>query len=216
MLPLSAEFAIVILGAFGWFFVGELIDFSRSYRPVGPSNAALEEIIWYELVAFVPLCVFLWARGWSFKRIGLHPNLIETLTGAGLALLAYAVAIPILLLIVAFTGDGALSSAGSSVMALGLNPITVVAVSVINPIFEETFVCGYAISALRDRAGPWTLISISVAIRLLYHVYLGPLGLLSIVPITVILTYWYARTGRLWPLIVAHVIWDFAALSLAG
>jgi len=32
------------------------------------------------------------------------------------------------------------------------------------------------------------------------------------VPFGLILTYWYARRGRLWPLIVAHVVFDFFPL----
>jgi membrane protease YdiL (CAAX protease family) len=82
--------------------------------------------------------------------------------------------------------------------------LTALTFSIVNPIFEETFVCGYIISALRERCEPWTAINISVAIRLLYHLYQGPAAAIGIVPFGLILAYWYARSGRLWPAITAH------------
>jgi membrane protease YdiL (CAAX protease family) len=88
----------------------------------------------------------------------------------------------------------------------------VIAVSAINPLFEEIFVCGYVITALKDRPDPWTGIHVSVAIRLLYHLYQGAISAVGIVPFGLIFGFWYARTGRLWPVIVAHAIWDFVGL----
>jgi membrane protease YdiL (CAAX protease family) len=48
-------------------------------------------------------------------------------------------------------------------------------------------------------------------IRLGYHLYQGPFGVVAIVPLGLILAYWYAKNGKLWPLIVAH-----AAIDLVG
>jgi len=93
-----------------------------------------------------------------------------------------------------------------------IEPAVVIAVSIVNPIFEELFLCGYLVTALKDRAGPRTAINISVGIRLLCHLYQGIVGVIFIVPFGLILTYWYAREGRLWPLIVAHVVFDFFPL----
>jgi membrane protease YdiL (CAAX protease family) len=53
---------------------------------------------------------------------------------------------------------------------------------------------------------------ISAAIRLLYHLYQGPLAFFGIVPFGLVVAGWYARSGRLWPVIVAHAIGDFIAL----
>jgi membrane protease YdiL (CAAX protease family) len=39
------------------------------------------------------------------------------------------------------------------------------------------------------------------------------LALVSILPLAVILTAYYLRTGRLWPIVVAHVIFDAASLG---
>jgi membrane protease YdiL (CAAX protease family) len=84
--------------------------------------------------------------------------------------------------------------------------------SLVNGTFEETFVCGYVITALKDRSTPWTAINISVGITLLYHLYQGPIGMMFVVLTSVSFGYWYAQTGRLWPPIVAHAVIDFLAL----
>ena len=101
---------------------------------------------------------------------------------------------------------------GTTDASAGISLSTVIAVSTINPIFEEIFVCGYVMTALKDRRDPWTGINVSVAIRLLYHLYLGAISAIGIVPFGLIFGFWYARTGRLWPVIVAHAVWDFASL----
>jgi len=49
-------------------------------------------------------------------------------------------------------------------------------------------------------------------LRLSYHLYQGAQGVVSIVPLGLVFTLWFARTGQLWPVIVAHAIFDFAAL----
>jgi membrane protease YdiL (CAAX protease family) len=93
---------------------------------------------------------------------------------------------------------------------------TIVANGMINPLFEEVFVCGYVMTALRKEGHTWFALNASVAIRLLYHLYQGPLGVLSIIPMGLMSGYWYARTGRLWPVIVAHAAMDMLAMLVAG
>jgi len=52
----------------------------------------------------------------------------------------------------------------------------------------------------------------SLAIRLTCHLYQGAAGVIGIVPLGFIFTYWYARTGRLWPVVLAHALFDVAGL----
>lgn len=97
-------------------------------------------------------------------------------------------------------------------MTPGISLATVLAVSLLNPIFEEVFVCGYVIAALKNtRSIPFS-INTSVGIRLTYHLYQGTVGLISIIPLGLVFAYWFAKTGRLWPLVIAHGIFDFAGL----
>jgi len=88
--------------------------------------------------------------------------------------------------------------------------------STVNGIFEELFVAGYIITALSATRGMWTAINVSTVVRLLYHLYQGPLGVVIIVPLGLLYGYVYARTRQLWPLILAHVLIDIIGLSQLG
>jgi membrane protease YdiL (CAAX protease family) len=57
---------------------------------------------------------------------------------------------------------------------------------------------------------------VSTVVRLLYHLYQGPIGVLIIVPMGLLYGYVYARTRQLWPLMFAHVLIDLIGLSQIG
>jgi membrane protease YdiL (CAAX protease family) len=88
--------------------------------------------------------------------------------------------------------------------------------TIVNPLFEEVFETGYVVAALKRDNNPWLAINASVAIRLACHLYQGPLGVLSIIPTGLILAFWFARTGRLWPVILAHAAMDLIAILHYG
>jgi membrane protease YdiL (CAAX protease family) len=88
--------------------------------------------------------------------------------------------------------------------------------STVNGIFEELFVGRLHHHALRDVRGVWTAINVSTVVRLLYHLYQGPIGVITIIPMGLLYGYVYARTRLLWPLIFAHVLIDIIGLSALG
>jgi len=59
-------------------------------------------------------------------------------------------------------------------------------------------------------------INVSTVVRMLYHLYQGPIGIITIVPMGLLYGYTYVRTRQLWPLIVAHVLVDIIGLSIAA
>jgi membrane protease YdiL (CAAX protease family) len=59
-------------------------------------------------------------------------------------------------------------------------------------------------------------INTSVVVRLLYHLYQGPIGIMTAVPMGLLYGYVYSRTRQLWPLVVAHMLMDLIPLSLAS
>ena len=73
-------------------------------------------------------------------------------------------------------------------------------------------VCGYVISALSERHGQGFAIGTSVALRMAYHTYQGLEGVSAMMLWGILFGFWFARTGRLWPLIVAHALADFFPL----
>jgi membrane protease YdiL (CAAX protease family) len=207
----TTEFVIVIGVAFGPFIQASIMQ--AAVRPViNIESGQVAPLLVYELVLLAALGTFLYLRGWTPARLGLHPHAYDVLAGLGLAVavhVGYLAASTIAALVFPITEP--VSASPSATVTL----INVLTVSVINPVFEEVFVCGYVITVLQKTRGPWTAINVSTTIRLLYHLYQGALGVLSIVPTGLLFAYWFARTGRLWPPIVAHGVLNFIVLLLA-
>jgi membrane protease YdiL (CAAX protease family) len=203
-LPLPVEFIFVVLGAFGLSILVSLLQMFRPVAPAAVSDEGLRSLIGYELVVLAVLATFLRLRGWTVERFGIRITLRDTLTGLMLVAAAELIGMGALLLIQPISPQLAATIEAAETASGTIGFLTALTFSIVNPIFEETFVCGYIISALRERCEPWTAINISVAIRLLYHLYQGPAAAIGIVPFGLILAYWYARSGRLWPAITAH------------
>jgi membrane protease YdiL (CAAX protease family) len=206
------EFAIVIGLAFGYLILISIVTFTHPATRPHHNDASLFGLIVYEGIAFVLLIPFLAARGWTPRKIGLAPSLRDTGVGLGLFLGSYLVWMMIWAATVAISPTTAQAAAATQVVAPGISLAIAIFISLVNAVFEEVFVCGYVIAALKRKDGHYLLaVNASVAIRLLYHLYQGPLGVISIIPLGLIFAYWFAKTGRLWPVLVAH-----AALDLVG
>jgi CAAX protease family protein len=89
----------------------------------------------------------------------------------------------------------------------------IVPVLLVSPLFEETLYLGIAATVLSRR---WRMLAVFlavVAIRMVVHLYPGPLALVGVLPLALIFTWYYLRTGRLWPVVLAHVIIDAMACA---
>jgi membrane protease YdiL (CAAX protease family) len=98
------------------------------------------------------------------------------------------------------------------VPAIGLSVVGILVTSVINPVFEETLVCGYIIKRLANN-GAVVAITFSAFVRFLCHTHLGPASLGPLL-MGFIFGYLYWRYRELWPLIIAHSLVDFLGLLL--
>ena len=81
-----------------------------------------------------------------------------------------------------------------------------------NGFVEETIVVGYLITRLRDAR--WSMPAAIIASCLLrgsYHLYQGFGGFIGNVVLGFVFVVVWRRTGRLWPLIIAHTLIDVAA-----
>ena len=165
-----------------------------------------------EMVIAALMLRYLSRRGWRPMEVAGAPEPQDVLRGFGLwfaVVTAYAITFLGFYLLVPdfvrpmqkpqFTGS--------------ISPPVVVAAALLNPVFEEFLWLGYAIPALGNRFGLRIAFTVSVVLRVLVHVYQGRLALIAILPLGVIFTWYYLRTKRLWPVVVAHVIVDALALS---
>jgi membrane protease YdiL (CAAX protease family) len=210
------EFAIVVSVAFGYLILGSVLAllFPSPHAPI--SEGGLRFLLVYEPVILLLLGWFLSMRGWSLEQLGFRPSARETLVGFGLAAVTYLAYVAVWLVAVSISSGLPQAAENNDLVAPGLSLITIIAASILNPIFEEVFVCGYVISALTDSRGLSFGINVSVGLRLLYHLYQGAAGVLGIIPVGLVFAYWYARTGRLWPVIVAHALFDFVVLLVSS
>lgn len=215
-LPSTVEFATVIAGAFGLFIVESV---RQAVLPTTTiyTEGRLWHVLIYELPVMAVLLLILKFRGWTLAGMGLRPALSDPLIGIGLAIASYVAFYATLWSVwfAALTFRWPLPMASISLQHC-IPLATAIAVSLVNPIFEELFVCGYIVSALeRARWRSWSAINVSVAVRLAYHLYQGIIGVVTSVPVGLIFALWYSRNRRLWPLIVAHGVIDFIALARA-
>lgn len=176
---------------------------------------AAQLIAWGGLAAYL-----LWRTGFGPARIGLGRFGWRTdlLGGVGLAAL---IGIPGLVLYLLARGLGI----NAAVIPATLNDtwwrgpmLTVIAFA--NGWAEEVIVVGYLLTRLRQlRVAPPVALLASALLRGTYHLYQGFGAGLGNFAMGLVFGYVWSRTGRLWPLIVAHGLIDtvaFVGYALLG
>ncbi len=212
----GVEFLIVITWAFGLTIFTSIVAMGLDPAHVAYTNHSLIGGMVQAIAIGVVLGWFLKVRGWTLAKIGLG----VTMRGTSWGLLLFVLCLALLFAIRAvaeFSFGLGFSEIVERFPADGkLNMQVVFVSSVVSATFEELFVAGYVITALSATRGPWTAINVSTGLRVLYHLYQGPLGVLTIVPLGLLFGWLYVRTRQLWPLILAHVLLDVAGLALMG
>ena len=216
-LPAGVEFLVVVTWAFGLPIFSSIMSLGTPGSSATPvfNNAQLLGTIIFEVIQLGFLSWFLHIRGWTLERFGLGFSWSGTLVGVLLLVATYGLIAGVQQIaqgVFNYDLQAAIERAPKVDKELSMQLVFLV--SVVNGIFEELFVAGYIITALTARRGMWVAINVSVVVRLLYHLYQGPIGVLTIVPMGLLYGYLYSRTRQLWPLVVAHVLLDVIALSL--
>lgn len=81
-----------------------------------------------------------------------------------------------------------------------------------NAVLEEVIVVGYLMTRLRQFGwGTPLIIAVSALLRGSYHLYQGLGQFIGNVLMGVVFGWWFHRTGRVMPLIIAHTILDLVA-----
>jgi membrane protease YdiL (CAAX protease family) len=177
------------------------------------SEGSFRYLLIEELVILAVLGGFLHLRGWTPQRLGIAGTTIgDVITGLGMVVFLFALNWVTGLVLAIVVPHAAETVTNTPLVAAGLHPATVVAVSMVNAVFEEVFVCGYMVASTRD-LGTRRAVEISVAVRLLYHTYQGALGMILIAPLGFAFAWYYVRRGRLRPIVIAHALFDLYFLS---
>jgi uncharacterized protein len=206
--PLDA-LAVTIL-CFGWFILGSLAAVGANF-PAGQgfTDGGLASTIVTELVLGALALTFLRMRGHAVLALLPRPNVAGGVAGVVL----YVVGILTWWMTLAMfdTRNMAAQPIAEIMSNTHVSLTMVLAMSLVNGIYEETFLC-FLVDAFRGH-GASVAIGVSTLVRLLYHVYQGPLGSVSIVLYGVIMAAFYWRTRWLWPVAFAHVLADLVALT---
>jgi len=207
------EFILILIIALGDFIVSAfkwLTLESTGEKIMTYTNDDVINLIMYETIVLVIIVLILKWQRWSLKELGLTFS-IEKIT-AGLILFVSNYILYLLLymaladFILSFESEIASSATISFSASLNILPLTLF--SIFNPIFEEFILAGYIISAMRNRFGMLTCVSVSVIFRLSFHVYQGPIILLSILPMGIIYAVYFWHKKSILPLIVGHGLMD--------
>lgn len=212
-LPPAAEFVIVITICFGYFILASLLS---TFTPVAETTAALYDdssligLLFIEALLFGPAALVLFLRGWRLADFRFGMTLRSSGQGIALFVATYLLFLVIYTGLVTLAGGAEHFASGASSYEPSL--LVVLMVSIVNPVFEEVFVVGNVIKALEGRYGPAFAVGVSVLIRLLYHTYQGLMAVVFIFPMGVLFAVAYRRWRVLWPLVLAHGLFDFLGL----
>ena len=83
----------------------------------------------------------------------------------------------------------------------------------LNPFFEEILVRGYLMTELIDlRKSVLLATVVSILVQTSYHLYYGVAGAMVVGSGLTVLAIYFAKSRRLMPVILAHMLWDSTAL----
>ena len=210
-LSASTEFFLVVLVCFWWAILGSIRALVSRLWGVNSAAAFTDSaaftLIILELSGFAAAVWIARIRGWSFRSFDLRPAWRST--GAGILLL---------LAIVSVRYAGAALTNAIFPGAVHLLPVAshvslplLILTLAINPVFEEMIETGYFVQSLQ-RYGMWAAVLASALFRAFLHAHLGINAIVVVFPIGLIFGVFYWRRRQLWPLVVAHALFDLYAL----
>lgn len=195
---LTAVFGLVLTVLKGHFFS---FDFGQ---------VRLLRTLTAEVIFVVVLWPWLAWRGWSFRAIAGAPQPVDVWHGVMLYGVAFFVSYFSAYTWAVFV-PGSYEALQASIPVGTAAAWVVILGSIVNPVFEEFLWLAYGVTALR-RYGTRVAIVASILLRMSVHLYQGQVAFIGILPIAVVFTIFYVRTNRLWPVIVAHMLFDTIAL----
>lgn len=157
----------------------------------------------------------LWRSGVNLRtRLGLDRTRPWSDLGVGVVLTA-VIGIPGIALYLGAVAAGInLTVAPSTLNDVWWRLPVLILAAVENGFLEEVLVVGYLVTRLEQLRLPgWAVIAASAVLRGSYHLYQGFGGFLGNAAMGVVFAWWFRRTRRLWPLVIAHSLLDIVAFA---
>jgi membrane protease YdiL (CAAX protease family) len=207
------EAAGIVAICFGWFILASVQVVSTrgaaASDNAGFSDAGLDATLVSELILAAVAMAVLWGRRYPLHSLWPQASWRGALAGIGLYLGMMVVVWAGALLV----PDPSHYPIAEMMKQSHVSWSSVVPVSLVNGTYEEVFLLGYLMRGLR-RYGGSTAVGVTVLVRMLYHMYQGPAGVLSVALCGIVFGAYFQRTGRLFPVVLAHIIADMAAFLL--
>ncbi len=201
---------LIFTAVYTLFFPVQAADASTNFRFLG---GLIHEVS----VLTLFYCLFK-RQGRSLKDIGLSPQWVDIPKALGLTVLAW-IAVLLFWGVISVWSLNVIGSPphlrdprvifGSASMSL------MIAYSFGSAIFEETLVRGYLMTELIDFRWPvWLAGVASFILQTSYHLYYGFAGAILVSGIFAVSTIYFAKSRRLMPVVLSHLLWDVAASLL--
>jgi len=216
MTPASRRSTLTLLEAtvvssvcFGLFILASLQAVMAGFPDAHYSETGNAWSIGVEAVLAVAALGYLRVRGFDIASLYPRPTLAGSVSGLGLFLLAWVIGA---LAMLPFIAPDAEQVVGFSFAGVSL--LSTVLFAMVNGAFEEVFLLGVLMRGLRGY-GLSLAIGVPLLVRVLYHLYQGPLGVVWILAFGLTFSLAYLRRQDLWPPVLAHVLWDIVPAVLA-
>jgi uncharacterized protein len=203
------EFLIVMMAVVPVLMAGSLLGSAGGIAD--PLQAV--KLVACEGGALLGLGAFLWLRGWRPADLGFKASWQGLLEGGLLAFAALILSSALAFAIQHTWPDLAITTARAEDALVNVGLWHVILVPLLGALLEELFLTGYLMSRLGPVRGLSFAINASVAVRLLCHLDQGAASLVLVLPLGLVLAHWYAATRRLFPVVVAHALLTFLALT---
>ena len=178
-------------------------------------------MVW-QIATLTLLLGFLCWRGWTTADFKIKANGWSSLQGIFLWLaskVGASLGLLSMMVLMALMFKGFLDSHGFfgwAHLKLHGNPswIVVIGSSIVNAYWEELTCMGYAFNQFAARRGPLFALLLTVVLRMSYHTYQGFIHMSAAGLGFLITGVYYWRTRNLWPLILAHILFNSVPLDL--
>ncbi len=211
--PAATPFDLVVVTAicFGVFIFESVTAALHGLPDYHLSDQNLGGLIVLEAGAATLALAFLRVRGRDLRALVFSPSFRGMLTGTGLYLLTVLLSVPAQALLAQVVP--ALGEAQSTLRPVALSVPMILAVSLVNGLYEEVFLLGFLQAGMRRYGGETALLTV-LLVRTSYHLYQGPGGTLFAATFGAVVGYYYLKTGKLWPAIFAHMTGDAIGLAV--
>ncbi len=213
------EFTVILILTLGPFMFSEFFGGYITLFTIDSYSGGILSTCTTEVLILSPFLFYLFLRGWRLNDFRLTANLKTLFIGILLFFIIYLANytyyyahlvaqhpdIPIHFIpsrqpTLAFTGH--------------INWLVLVTVGIIDPIYEELILMGYIFNQLEKKISTELAVCSVAALRVLMHLYLGSTSVLPFFVLGFGFSVAYAIERRLTSLIIAHVLYDIAALSM--